>query len=98
MNIDLPNLEAEIRKASTTAEINRIIDVVKAQQKIVRVIESSKTKLGLRPGDLVTAAGRNGSITGTIVRIKKTKAIVKLDNGTRYDVPLPLIKPIGRAA
>ncbi len=98
MNIDLPNLEAEIRKISTTYEINRIIDVVKAQQKIVRVIESSKSKLSLRPGDLVTATGRGGSITGTIVRIKKTKAIVQLDNGTRYDVPLPLIKPIGRAA
>ena len=89
--MNLPELEAGIRTLTKTYEINRIIDVLKAQQKIVRVIESSKRKAGLSVGDKVTANGRNGSISGTIRKINRTKAIVDTGSGA-YNVPIAMLE------
>ena len=82
--MNLPELEAGIRTLTKTYEINRIIDVLKAQQKIVRVIESSKRKAGLSVGDKVTANGRNGSISGTIRKINRTKAFIGIKLKKRW--------------
>ena len=89
--MNLPELEAGIRSLTKTYEINRIIDVLKAQQKIVRVIESSKRKAGLSVGDKVKANGRNGSISGTIRKINRTKAIVDTGSGA-YNVPIAMLE------
>ena len=89
--MNLPELEAGIRTLTKTYEINRIIDVLKAQQKIVRVIESSKRKAGLSVGDKVKANGRNGSISGTIRKINRTKAIVDTGSGA-YNVPIAMLE------
>lgn len=89
--MNLPELEAGIRTLTKTYEINRIISVLKAQQKIVRIMESSRSKAGLSVGDKVTANGRNGSIRGTIRKINRTKAIVDTNSGA-YNVPLTMLK------
>tara|TARA_B100001250_G_C19815874_1_gene798351 strand:- start:6879 stop:7154 length:276 start_codon:yes stop_codon:yes gene_type:complete len=89
--MNLPELEAGIRSLTKTYEINRVIEVLKAQQKIVRIMESSRSKAGLSVGDKVTANGRNGSIRGTIRKINRTKAIVDTNSGA-YNVPLTMLK------
>lgn len=88
--MNLPELEAGIRTLTQTHEINRVISVLKAQQKIVRIMEASKRKAGLSVGDEVTADGRNGSIRGTIRKINRTKAIVDTPQGA-YNVPISML-------
>lgn len=97
MKVDLPNLEAEIRKLTQPYEINRIIDVVRAQQKIIRVIQASEAKGAFRVGDTVSASGRGKTIAGTITRIKRTKAIINTPEGN-YNVPLSLLQMVRSAA
>ena len=63
--MNLPELEAGIRTLTQTYEINRIIDVLKAQQKIVRLMEASKKKARKKLGKKslrtdVMVAGESG--------------------------------------
>lgn len=97
MKVDLPNLEAEIRKLTQPYEINRIIDVVRAQQKIIRVMQASEAKGALRVGDVVKASGRGKTIQGTITKIKRTKAIVDTSSGL-FNVPLSMLQMVRSAA
>ena len=92
--MNLPELEAGIRSLTQTHEINRVIDVLKAQQKVVRIMEASKAKGQLRVGQRVKASGRNGvTIEGSVGKINRTKAIVNTANG-RYNVPISMLEVV----
>ena len=97
MIVDLPNLEAEIRKISTTYELDRVIDVVKAQQRLLRGLANVSAKGGLRVGDLVKASARGKTIQGRITKIKRTKAIVDTSSGL-FNVPLSMLHMVRSAA
>ena len=87
----IPEITEAIRKLSTTAEINAIITTVKAQQTLIRRLEAAKAATILEVGQRVTASGRNATITGTITKINRTKAIVDTATGV-YNVPLSMLE------
>ena len=96
--MNLPTLEAGIRTLTQTYEINRIIEVLKAQQRIVRLMEASKKKYSLSVGSIVQATSRKGTIKGEITKINRTKAIVRCYGGEQYNVPLSMLEPAIREA
>ena len=54
---------------------------------------SQQMRYTLRPGDKVSFYGkRSGSVTGTIVRVKRKKAIVRVAGSRNWDVPLSMLK------
>lgn len=89
--MNLPTLEAGIRTLTQTYEINRVIEVLKAQQRIVRLTEARKSRVNFVVGSIVKASGRNAEIRGTITKINRTKAIVKAYDGGNYNVPLSML-------
>ncbi len=52
-------------------------------------------RYSLKAGDTVSFSGRKaGSVTGTIVRVKRKKAIVSVPPGRNWDVPLSMLKKV----
>tara|TARA_B100000902_G_scaffold378470_1_gene411756 strand:+ start:2012 stop:2296 length:285 start_codon:yes stop_codon:yes gene_type:complete len=87
---DLPQLEADIRNISTMHELNRVIDVVKAQQRMLRAMVNVSAKGGLRVGDKVTCTNRGRTISGIIKKMNRTKAIVETST-TLYNIPFGML-------
>ena len=83
---DLPMLtESELRS------LNRL---VVSQLKTVRAIDCEEKRSILREGDRVSWSGRRGYHEGTIVRVKRKKAIVNTGEFRDWDVPLNMLKKI----
>ena len=54
---------------------------------------SQKMRCALKAGDKVSFSGRKaGSVTGTIVRVKRKKAIVSVAGSRNWDVPLNMLR------
>ena len=87
----IPEITEAIRKLSTTAEINAVITAVKAQQKLIRRMESAKAAMTLEIGQNVKVNARNRVITGTIKKINRSKAVVDAADGL-YNVPLTMLQ------
>jgi len=93
----IPKIQEAIRKVETIAEINAIITTVKAQQKLLRRMESAKNALKLSTGMNVIAKESDGStvLVGIITEIKRTRAVVKstapATANKKYDVPLSML-------
>ena len=93
----IPKIQEAIRKVETIAEINAIITTVKAQQKLLRRMESAKNALKLSTGMNVIAKESDGStvLVGIITEIKRTRAVVKstapATANKEYDVPLSML-------
>ncbi len=89
----IPEITEAIRKVETIAEINAIITTVKAQQKLIRRMESAKNALKLTTGMKVVAKESDGSpvLVGTIKEIKRTRAVVKSAD-KQYIVPLSMLE------
>ena len=74
----------------TDAELRTINTAVVDQLKANRNREACLKRHTLKVGDRVTWDGRNGHTEGTIVRIKRKKAICSARYGT-WDVPLSML-------
>ena len=64
-----------------------------------RSLESARKRNLFSPGDRVTWSGRRGVSVGTIVRVKRKKAIVHVQNGIStipesWDVPLSMLESV----
>ena len=88
----IPEITEAIRKLSTTAEINAVITTVKAQQKLIRRMESAKAAMTLEVGQTVKVNARNKVIRGTITKINRTKAVVDAPHYGLYNVPLTMLQ------
>ncbi|MDP6494451.1 MAG: hypothetical protein QGI09_03310 [Dehalococcoidia bacterium] len=60
----------------------------------IRDRDSAIKRRTLRAGDMVSWNGRNGYTEGTIVRVKRKKAICDVGTGRNWDVPLNMLTAI----
>ena len=88
-------MKASILKAihsiSSMEEMNDVIDLIRLKQKSLKTEASRSVKSTIMRGSKVTVSGRKANGIGTILDIKRTKAIVEI-NGERWNVPLTLIQ------
>jgi hypothetical protein len=74
------------------SELRTLNHSVCDQLKSVRDQESARNRRLFSAGDKVSFNGRRGYTEGTIVRVKRKKAIVKVDGDYRnWDVPLNML-------
>lgn len=60
-----------------------------------RKASAKAAKRLFKEGDIVSFSGRrSGSVTGTIVRVKRTKAIVQVAGSRNWDVPLSMMTKV----
>ena len=62
--------------------------------KLVRAAKSRAARASLSSGDKVSWTGRHGYTEGTILRIKRKKAICAVENSGNWDVPLNMLTRI----
>ena len=73
------------------AELRALNHAVISQMKAIRNRESALKRRTLRAGDKVSWDGRYGYTEGTIVRVKRKKAICDVGSGRNWDVPLNML-------
>ena len=79
----------------TDDEISEAWRLIAAEGKMRRERATSKARSSLRAGDKVYFEGnRSGKCYGTIVRVKRKKAIVQVPGSRNWDVPLSMLKKV----
>ncbi len=79
----------------TETQLRTLNRLVIDQLKSIRDIEAAEKRRVLRAGDKVSWNGRRGYTEGTIVRVKRKKAIVDVGYGRNWDVPLSMLTSVG---
>lgn len=90
-------LVKEINKSILTVEELRILNqLIVRHIKANKKVEALKNSALLKEGDVVRVMhDKLAGLTGKIVKMKRTKAIVKITStGNQYDVPMNLIKSL----
>ena len=90
-------LVKEINKSILTVEELRILNqLVVRHIKANKKVEALKNSALLKEGDVVRVMhDKLAGLTGKIVKVKRTKAIVKITStGNQYDVPMNLIRSL----
>jgi len=78
--------------ALSEAQLGRLNRAVIAEMKGRRNYDAALKRRTLSEGDRVSWTGRSGYTEGTIVRVKRKKAICKVDGAwTNWDVPLNML-------
>jgi len=80
---------ASIMKIDNTTDLNAVIDAVKLKQKALRKGLATAVKSNLREGSKVFIPSEN--MNAVVLKIKRTKAIVETDAGSRWNVPLSML-------
>ena len=62
--------------------------------KTIHNIDAAEKRTVLREGDRVRWTGRNGYTEGTIIRVKRKKAICDVGYGRNWDVPLSMLNKV----
>ena len=76
----------------TELELSELNRAVCSELRQRRSAESARKRFLFKTGDKVTWSGRRGYTEGTIVRVKRKKAIVDVDGEFRnWDVPLNML-------
>ena len=86
----------EINKIDNLQDLNKVIAVIKNQQKALKAKTIAEKKAAFTVGQNVLIKtkyhdGRDNVLKGVIEKINITKAIVEID-GKRYDVPLTIME------
>lgn len=90
-------LVKEINKSILTVEELRILNqLVIRHIKANKKVEALKNSALLKEGDVVRVMhDKLAGLTGKIVQVKRTKAIVKITStGNQYNVPMELIRSL----
>ena len=90
-------LVKEINKSILTVEELRILNqLVVRHIKANKKVEALKNSALLKEGDVVRVMhDKLAGLTGKIVQVKRTKAIVKITStGNQYNVPMELIRSL----
>lgn len=82
---------SEILKIDNSADLNKVIFAVKAQQKAIKAMEVAKKKVIFSAGQKVKINSRDQVMNGVIQKVNRTKAIVLIGD-TRYNVPLTIME------
>jgi len=80
-----------INQIDQMEDLNVIIEVVRAKQKSLRASLVAAKKAAFVVGQTVNITSRKGSLTGTIVKINRTKAVVEID-GREYNCPISIME------
>ena len=83
---NLANLTDEDLRAINAAVIDQL--------KCNRNANAIAKRHTLKAGDRVSWTGRNGYTEGTIVRVKRKKAICDVGHGRNWDVPLGMLTAV----
>lgn len=75
----------------TDEELRAINDAVIRQLKLNRSCKAAEARNTFKAGDRVKWTGRRGNQVGTIVRVKRKKAICDVGAGRNWDVPLGML-------
>jgi hypothetical protein len=78
----------------TEAELHTVNGHVIDLLKSLRNREEGLKRRTLKAGDRVMWNGRNGHTEGTIVRVKRKKAICSVGHGRNWDVPLTMLSAV----
>jgi len=81
----------EIEKIDNVQDLNKVIAVIKNQQKVLKARAIAKAKNQFSVGDTVNINSRGKTLKGHILKINRTKAIC-LINGDKFDVPLSIME------
>ena len=80
-----------INQIDQMEDLNVIIEVVRAKQKSLRASLVAAKKAAFNIGQTVNITSRKGSLTGTIVKINRTKAVVEID-GRQFNCPISIME------
>ena len=80
-----------INQIDQMEDLNVIIEVVRAKQKSLRASLVAAKKAAFVVGQTVNITSRKGSLTGTIVKINRTKAVVEI-NGDKFNCPISIME------
>jgi len=80
-----------INQIDQMEDLNVIIEVVRAKQKSLRASLIAAKKAAFVVGQIVNITSRKGSLTGTIVKLNRTKAVVEID-GREFNCPISIME------
>jgi len=80
-----------INQIDKMEDLNVIIEVVRAKQKSLRASLIAAKKAAFVVGQIVNITSRKGSLTGTIVKLNRTKAVVEID-GREFNCPISIME------
>jgi hypothetical protein len=80
-----------INQIDNMVDLNEAIVALKAKQKSLRASLIAAKKAAFVVGQTVNITSRKGSLTGTIVKLNRTKAIVKID-GREFNCPISIME------
>ena len=78
----------------TEGELSELNSFIVARLKERRSFNAALKRRTLAEGDKVSWNGREGYTEGTIVRIKRKKAICSVGYGRNWDVPLSMLTKV----
>ncbi len=80
----------------TEGQLRELNAFICARLKERRSFDAALKRRTLSEGDKVSWSGRNGYTEGTIVRIKRKKAICSVGHGRNWDVPLNMLEKVSQ--
>ena len=80
-----------INQIDRMEDLNVIIEVVRAKQKSLRASLIAAKKAVFVVGQTVNITSRKGSLTGTVVKLNRTKAVVEID-GREFNCPISIME------
>ena len=84
--MDVNEITKQIMMMDNTDDLHHITKMIKMRRQDL----ARDLKYMLRPGDRIKTDS-NRIPTGTIVKVNRTKAVVRDDNGQQWTVPLTMI-------
>ena len=80
-----------INQIDNMDDLNTVIDVIRAKQKSLRASIVAAKKAVFSTGQTVNISSKKGRLTGTIVKLNRTKAVVEID-GRQYNCPISIME------
>ena len=80
-----------INQIDNMDDLNIVIDVIRAKQKSLRASIVAAKKAVFSTGQTVNISSKKGRLTGTIVKLNRTKAVVEI-NGRQYNCPISIME------
>ena len=80
-----------INQIDQMEDLNVIIEVVRAKQKSLRASLVAAKKAAFVVGQTVNITSRKGNLTGVIVKVNRTKAVVEI-NGDKFNCPISIME------
>ena len=77
----------------TDDQVYEAWNIIAEEGKLRKSNAAARLKEELVAGDKVCYNGRNGTVSGTVMRVKRKKAIVEV-SGQCWNVPLSMLKKI----